>query len=465
MTLIVFHTLAFVTLRSIQITRLYVFCWKLTENDIAHNRINNASTSEKKLIWTCTNQEQFKRTLLNQYGKYDDMISKLESDTSSINEVVQNLSKLIFDDSFQYFGQTFVFDSEHQSKSSNMSNPWFDNTCKTAKQNFNRAKHAYARCRSDENRINLTRGRTSLNKAKRRAQAIYKFEKGKRVQNLAKTNPKQFWKEIKKVIRRKQKSSDNLSSDDVLEPFSNVFKIQPQNNNAENFGDNYDEVLNSPISEEGLRKVVLFLKSNKSPGLDGLIAEIFKSSFECMPPLLLRLLMVIFLNGINPASWSEGVIIPIHKKDSLDETNNYRGITSINTLSKIYSYILNNRLLKGASEKGKMSDYQFGFQKNKSIVDCIFVLHAIISKILNKKEKLYCCFIDLQKAFDSVNRTLLWQKLLRDGCSEVMLKPHFNSCSPCFPYDSMFCFVFHISVPIIHYSFHITEAEGEVGYP
>ena len=106
---------------------------KLTENNIAHNRINNASTSEKKLIWTCTNQEQFKRTLLNQYGKYDDLISKLESDTSSINELVQNLSKLIFDDSFQYFGKTFVFDSEHQSKSSNTSNSKFDNTCKTMK--------------------------------------------------------------------------------------------------------------------------------------------------------------------------------------------------------------------------------------------------------------------------------------------------------------------------------------------
>ena len=89
----------------------------------------------------------------------------------------------------------------------------------------------------------------------------------------------------------------------------------------------------------------------------------------------------VFLNGIYPASWSEGVIIPIPKKGSLDETNNYRGITLINTLSKVYSHILNNRLLKWASEKGKISDCQFGFQKNKSTVDCIFVFHAIISKI------------------------------------------------------------------------------------
>ena len=260
---------------------------------------------------------------------------------------------------------------------------------------------------------------------------------------MAKTNPKQFWKEIKTVIGRKLKGSDNLSSDDFLEHFSNVFKIQPVNNNAEyfdeNFGDKYDEILDSPISEEELRKGVLFLKSNKSPGLDGLIAEIFKCSFECMSPLLLRLLNAIFLNGIYPASWSEGVIIPIHKNGSLDETNNYRGITLINTLSKIYSHILNNRLLKWASEKGKISDCQFGFQTNKSTVDCIFVFHAIISKILNNKEKLYCCFTDYQKAFDSVNRSLLWQKILRDGCSEVMLKAlyaRYQSVTACIRYKS-----------------------------
>ena len=171
-----------------------------------------------------------------------------------------------------------------------ISNPWFDNTCKTAKQNFNRAKHTYARCRSDQNRINLTRCRTSLNKAKRRAQAIYKFEKGKRVQKLARTNPKQFWKEIKKVTGRKQKTSDKLSSDDFLDHFSNVFNIQTENNNAaifdENFGDNSNEILDCPISEEELRKVILSLKSNKSPGIDGLTSEIFKCSLNCMSPLL-----------------------------------------------------------------------------------------------------------------------------------------------------------------------------------
>ena len=165
--------------------------------------------------------------------------------------------------------------------------------------------------------------------------------------------------------------------------------------------------------------------STISPGIDGLIAEIFKCSYDTISPLLLRLFNTIFTNGVYPVSWSEGVITPIHKKGSLDDTNNYRGITLINTLSKIYSHILNNRLLNWASEHNKISEFQFGFQKNKSTVDCIFLFHSIISKILDNKEKLYCCFIDYQKAFDSVNRSLLWLKLLRNGCSKIMLKALF----------------------------------------
>ena len=82
-----------------------------------------------------------------------------------------------------------------------------------------------------------------------------------------------------------------------------------------------------------------------------------------------------------------------------------------NVLLKIYSHLLNNRLLELASKNNKLSDCQFGFQKNKSTVDCIFFFHSLISKILSQGDKLYCCFIDYQKAFDLINRSFCGRNL------------------------------------------------------
>ena len=192
--------------------------------------------------------------------------------------------------------------------------------------------------------MNLTRCRSKLKKAKRRAKAIFKFEEGKRVENLAKSNPKNFWKEIKKFTKKKSKSPDNITAEDFFEHFSTVFGTQSDDLRPNGHPDiqvnTDDESLDSPFSMDELKKVISSLKSNKSPGMDGLTAEIFKSSYDILSPLLLRLFNVVFISGYYPTQWSEGLITPIHKKASLEDANNYRGITLINVLSKIYSHLL-----------------------------------------------------------------------------------------------------------------------------
>ena len=158
------------------------------------------------------------------------------------------------------------------------------------KQNFNRAKHAYGHCQSEDNRKNLTRCRSTLNKAKRQAKAIYKFEHGKRIQNVAKTNSNFFFKEIKKFTKRKSKVSNKLTADDFFEHFSNVFQSNDSDNSSSDFGQNCNSTLDSAVLQSELKDVISSLKSDKSPGIDGLVAEIFKCSFDIISPLLLKLL-------------------------------------------------------------------------------------------------------------------------------------------------------------------------------
>ena len=115
----------------------------------------------------------------------------------------------------------------------------------------------------------------------------------------------------------------------------------------------------------------------------------------------------------------EGIIVPFFKGGNPDEAGNYREITLINIFGKIYSQILLNRLNKWAEKEETLLDSQFGFQKGKSTVDCIFTLYSIIAKTLGMggKLKLYCIFIDYEKAFDKIDRSFLWQKLLKEQVS------------------------------------------------
>ena len=142
---------------------------------------------------------------------------------------------------------------------------------------------------------------------------------------------------------------------------------------------------------------------NKSPGIDNLSSELFKISFDIVSPFLLKLYNRLFSNGEYPRCWGEGVIIPIFKSGNRDEAKNYRGITLINILAKIYSQLLLNRFTKWSEKENMLSQNHFGFQKGKSTIDCIFTLHAIISKTLHAGEKLYCVFIDYEKAFDKID--------------------------------------------------------------
>ena len=234
---------------------LYI-CLNLMNTETIYSSTDE-TCSVQKLIWSCKNEHLFKNSLLQQLNQYENFISNAETDNSLISEAVGKFSDLLFDTALPFFGKIIPNQNKGQSFNKNQ-NPWFDNCCKTAKQNFNRAKHAYTRNRTDANRVNLTRCRSKLNKTKRRAKAIYKFEEGKRVERLAKANPKTFWKEIKKLTSKKSKSSDTLKAENFYEHFSEVFGAQFNDPNLDYNQDTesyiHNETLDTPFSMEELKK-------------------------------------------------------------------------------------------------------------------------------------------------------------------------------------------------------------------
>ena len=95
--------------------------------------------------------------------------------------------------------------------------------------------------------------------------------------------------------------------------------------------------------------------------------------------------------------------------------DNYRGITILSCLGKVFTSLLNARLNAYVENNAILGEDQTGFRQGYSILDNIFTLKSIIDIFLSKKRSLYCGFIDFRKAFDKINRRLMWQKLINLG--------------------------------------------------
>ena len=84
-------------------------------------------------------------------------------------------------------------------------------------------------------------------------------------------------------------------------------------------------------------------------------------------------------SGVFPKEWAVGEIVPILKKKSdINNPDNYRGITLISCMGKLFTSILNIRLNTWAEENSVFNDYQFGFRRNRGTTDCIFVFNGLI---------------------------------------------------------------------------------------
>ena len=84
-----------------------------------------------------------------------------------------------------------------------------------------------------------------------------------------------------------------------------------------------------------------------------------------------------------PISWTKGAIVPIYKKGDKSDPSNYRGITLINIVAKLFSLVLRNRINTWCENENIYRNEQFGFRNNSSTADCIFILHTIIQNVIS----------------------------------------------------------------------------------
>ena len=137
-----------------------------------------------------------------------------------------------------------------------------------------------------------------------------------------------------------------------------------------------------------------------------------KSSLNELMPVYLKLFNTVLDLGTMPQMWCDGLITPIFKCGTKSDPSNYRGICISSCIGKLFCSILNQRLLKHVDLNNILHKSQIGFLANNRTADHVLTLRTLIDKYVHcHKEKIYACFVDFRKAFDSVWHDGLLYKL------------------------------------------------------
>ena len=174
---------------------------------------------------------------------------------------------------------------------------------------------------------------------------------------------------------------------------------------------------------EFISKIAQKTKNGKSGFLDGSINEVIKHSINETAPVFAKLFNHIESSTTFPTAWKSSFLVPLHKKGSRSDPDNYRGLAVGSNIGKLYTKCLNTKLKTFVESKNIISQHQFGFRDDYRTSDAIFSLRSMVSYYKNSNNKpVYACFVDFRKAFDSVNRTALAYKLGSVGIRGNMLK-------------------------------------------
>ena len=171
----------------------------------------------------------------------------------------------------------------------------------------------------------------------------------------------------------------------------------------------------TPVTWIEVNDLINILNPSKSVGPNSIPIKLLKILGSSIAPLLAVLVNQSFLSGIFPDKLKIAKVITLFKKGNPELPSNYRPISLLPIFSKVFEKLMYRRLYKFLELNNILYSLQFGFQENHSIDHALVSLTEAVRNTLDNKRFGCGIFIDLQKAFDTVNHKILLSKLEHYG--------------------------------------------------
>ena len=251
-----------------------------------------------------------------------------------------------------------------------------------------------------------------------------------------------LWKTIRMCIPSKSCSQHkSFSKDDkaVANEFNQFFSNVGQNANksiqslifkADDFNPTEFVPLNHPISEQfhfrtvtanEVQAILMSIPSNKSPGHDKIPIKVYKDCLSSILPSITDLINTSLSSSVFPTAWKIAEVVPIPKTDDYELANNNRPISLLPVLSKVCERVVHKQVDSYLIFKDRLASTQSGNKRHHSTETSIIHSNDFILNAMDNKKLTASVFLDMSKAFDSLNHDLLIKKLRHIGLSSQVI--------------------------------------------
>lgn len=372
------------------------------------------------------------------YKKLQETLSRISWDRVYLSENTESATKHFISIILNAINDCTTFKRNRRKNSKKT--PWITNALVKSVHTKNLM---FKNLQKDPNNVQL---QIQYKNYKNRLTALIKKTKNQYYSDKIKNNisdSKNLWKVVQEITKAKTKTTDIQSikneeglvlsdkkeiSNEFIKTFTKMgktlaSKIKRDANYNEKKFISPNSFFLRPTDSLEIKKIITELSNNKSAGIDHLRAETLKLISNYIIEPFAFIINKCMETGVWPSAFKESLIIPIYKSGNTSYVQNYRPISLITNLTKVFEKVIKMRLNSYIKKFNLISEKQFGFKENVSAQDAILELTTKIYSALDKNKPCLCAFIDLSKAFDTVSHDLLLQTLedigIRDKCLDL----------------------------------------------